>query len=454
MDSGNDLSTETLIVGGGVAGLSAACAIKDKDFILCELSDTLGGSSSATEYNGNKFSQGAHYDLSYPLGYGEEVIGLLEDLDIVSYQDWSKSWSFKDRQHIIFHKSKNRCYDHGQFRHDVLTESASKNEFLNLMQPYLGKMHLPTRLIEDNLRHLDQVTFKNYLESNMVVPVDLMDQLDYHMKDDYGAGSEVVSALAGIHYFMCRPYYEQVVELFSPPEGNYYFIDKMAEQLPKEQLKTQSLVSNIKSRGKGYEVEIIDVEKRQVYKVRCNKLIYAGQKHALKHIYPEVFSRFESNQYSPWMVVNVFCKDNLPMPAFWQNEMLSEDTSFMGFVDSATQQRSDKSNRVLTGYYCLPQNSRKDLLNVTANKSLIVSQTIEKMSAFFKQDVYSLVSEVHIKVMGHAMPIPVPGYLFGKDPTYSNKDNLAFAGVDMGRLPLMYEAMDSGLLASKQLGLS
>ena len=48
------------------------------------------------------------------------------------------------------------------------------------------------------------------------------------------------------------------------------------------------------------------------------------------------------------------------------------------------------------------------------------------------------------------MPIPKPEYLSFKDvPSHSS--NIIFAGVDTGRLPLFYEACDSGIQAGKKL---
>ena len=52
-----------------------------------------------------------------------------------------------------------------------------------------------------------------------------------------------------------------------------------------------------------------------------------------------------------------------------------------------------------------------------------------------------------IKVMGHAMPIPAPGYLL-KDANNASNAEMIYAGVDNGRLPLLYEALDSGLQAA------
>jgi hypothetical protein len=53
--------------------------------------------------------------------------------------------------------------------------------------------------------------------------------------------------------------------------------------------------------------------------------------------------------------------------------------------------------------------------------------------------------------MGHAMPIPTKDYLF-TDKNHQRPDNdFVFAGVDNARLPLLFEAVDSGIEAVKLL---
>ena len=56
------------------------------------------------------------------------------------------------------------------------------------------------------------------------------------------------------------------------------------------------------------------------------------------------------------------------------------------------------------------------------------------------------ITACYINVMGHAMAIPGPGFLFN-DANHQNTE-LAYAGVDNGRLPLLFEALDSGLMAA------
>ena len=90
-----------VVVGGGVAGLSAAYQLRHENMLLFELSDNLGGTSSSSLYEGIPFSQGAHYDLEYPANYGKDTLQVLQELNIIKYQDWKKTWGFVDSEYII-----------------------------------------------------------------------------------------------------------------------------------------------------------------------------------------------------------------------------------------------------------------------------------------------------------------------------------------------------------------
>lgn len=446
------ISIETLVVGGGVAGLSAANELKDRDFLICELSKNFGGTSSSIYKQDVTFAQGAHYDLAYPSNYGQDGIELLQELDLIEFQSWKDSWTFKDREYIVPNPRKNQCFQDGKMRSDVLEDGILKDQFQALLKTYYGKMPMPTTLISDELRQLNDISFYDFLNNNLELTPAFKRGLDYHMLDDWGGTTEQVSALAGIHYFTCRPYETQVVDLFSPPDGNGYFIKKLADRLPQERLLAEHLVKSIRSENDGFSTEVIDIQNKSIKSVKSKNVIYAGQKHALKYIMPEQYPHFEDNSYAPWLVLNFVLDNRLDQKGFWQNEMLMDDETFMGFVDSDMQETGDSQHRVLTAYYCLPPESRSDLKNVESNKEVIVSKTTEYLSQYFDRDIESFIQEVHIKVMGHAMPIPKPGYLFGDKNENRLYQNMTFAGVDNARLPLFFEAMDSGIQAAKLLG--
>lgn len=439
--------TGSVIVGGGLAGLSAAARLKDQDFKLFELSNRLGGTSSAQNHEGVYLSQGAHYDLAYPNTYGEDVLRFLEQLSIIEYEPWKKSWAFKDRQHVIPFTRRQQCYEKGKYRKEVIKEGPLKDLFYALMSNYEGKMHLPTRLIALEDRGLNDISFSAFLQDQLPLNNSFKQQVDYHMLDDWGGTTDQVSALAGIHYFVCRPYLSQSVDLFSPPEGNFYFIRKIAEKVTRDHLFTRHLVHKIEKRASGFEVEVLDLERERRLVVSCEQVIYAGQKHALKYIYPQEALLFNQTQ-TPWMIINFVCKRIPGKFGYWQNEFLGENPSFLGFIDSSVQDQPAQGElRTLTAYYCLKPEDRDYLTTIPEHKEEIVAETLSYIEEMLDEKLD--VKACYIHVMGHAMSIPTPGFLFN-DANDKNAD-LIYAGVDNGRLPLLFEAVDSGLMAAMTL---
>ncbi len=448
--TGNTFSTDYLVVGGGISGLAAACQLRDRDFILCELSAQLGGTSGSESHGGEVFSQGAHYELAYPNYYGVETLNFLDELGIIRYDNLVDAWNFVDRQYLIDADRESQTLTSNGFREELLEPGQLKDNFLKLTLPYLGEMKLPTRIIREDLRSLDEISFYHFLQRNLRLTPSFKQGIDYQMRDDYGADAEAVSALAGIHYYACRPYYTQSVELFSPPEGNFYFVNKMAATLPRERIKTNHLARRVQRDGNGFEVLVMDIENTRIDRYLAKNVIYAGGKHALKYVFPSDAHLFQGNVYAPWLVVNIVLKDNLRAEAFWQNELLGQNPTFMGFVDSASQPRASEA-RVFTAYYCFSPDQRPYLANIKRNAQAIVHKTLETINLYFDCEVSALVEKVYVKALGHAMPVPKPHYLFSDKNAYRREPNLVYAGVDNSRLPLLFEALDSGIQAVKEL---
>ena len=440
--------TETLIVGGGLAGIAAAHTLNNKDYLLLELDDRYGGSSSASNYQGVALSRGAHYDLAYPGYYGVEVLKMFEQLEIIEYQGWNDSWSFKDRQHLIPAARRQQCFQKGKLRKAVIPKTEASHKLMEVLRPFEGRMILPTRLTPVDIQYLDQMTFDTFLnDQNIDADPYFRNLIDYQMLDDYGGTSQQVSALAGIHYYTCRPYQKQHVELFSAPEGNQYFAKKIHQQLSSHKILNQHLVYHIEKQGAGYLVNALDIIQNQRLEIQTDAIVYAGQKHSLPYIAPEIDSPFNENIYAPWMVVNILTKQKPNNFGFWQNEYLDSKSGFLGFIDSSVQYQGNlKGIHCLTGYYCLKPEHRSQLLTVEDHKDRIVNETLTYIRSMVKEPINPEAAFIH--VMGHAMPIPTPNYLF---KTYPEIGNFNFSGVDTGKLPLLFEAIDSGIMAAKSL---
>ncbi|HAI77454.1 MAG TPA: hypothetical protein DCM08_14580 [Microscillaceae bacterium] len=448
---------DVLVVGGGVAGLSAAYALRNTDLLVCELSDRWGGTAGSQAFKGLEMCQGAHYDLTYPDYFGAEAMETLTELNVVKFNTASRRWEFVDKQWIIDDKTESLCYSGGYYREDVLPDSPTLEPFFERINSFIGQMRLPTRLIDPKLHPLNTISFEQYLQKDFVLSDELVRAINYQLMDDFGGQMQEVSALAGIYYYAGRPYFNEQNETFSPPEGNFYFVKKLMNQLPPDKLRLKHLIKKIEKKTDVFEVEIIDVAAKQRQLIQAKAVVYAGQKHALKYVFPQDYKLFEHNQYSPWVVMNFVLHPKADLQGldgiFWQNEVVAGKRPFLGFVDSAAQ-TPQAAYRTLTAYFCFSPQDRGGLLDFEKKANDLANDAAERISSYFKvSKAYfdKQVVKVFVNLMGHAMPIPTTGYLFADKNAQRSEKGMIYAGVDNSRLPLFVEALDSGLEAAKQV---
>jgi hypothetical protein len=441
---------DTLIVGAGISGLAAAVRLGEDDVVICDIGESAGGSSGAQTYEGLAFSQGAHYELEYPHYYGSEALEFLSNLNVIKFNSWRRVWEFTERRFLIDLDRKNRCLIEGKFRSEVLPDDEDTAKFEKLVQRYAGLLPMPTRMIPEKLHSLNEITFEDFLgRHSLLGSPGLIQGVNYRLTDDYGGGMRDVSALAGLHYYQCRPYDTEVVNVFSPPEGNFHFARKMLDQLSPDQILTSHLVKRIHPENREFRVEVIDLNERRRKTFLAKRIVYAGQKHGLKFVLPEEAGLFSGNRYAPWIVFN-FVLDGTVSSEYWQNEMIGHDPHLLGFVNSQAQEQS-REHTVLTAYYCLAGEHRTALVDLERNPRFWVERTLRSIALSLKSDITKQVRKCFIKLHGHAMPIPGPGYLLRDGNLGRKYPNLVYAGVDAGRLPLFFEAVDSGIMAANLL---
>jgi protoporphyrinogen oxidase len=443
--------TDGLIVGGGIAGLSAAVAWagKGKEFILCELSDRWGGTSSSLAYQNLHIAQGAHYELQYPAHFDEKLLQFWENLDVISYNKTTAHWEFEDDKYIIAGDKEGKTWNGKTFREDVLPDTQETKDFLaHIEKHFLGKIKLPTRLISPDLRHLNTITFSAYLQKNLpTLSAELLRAIDYQMLDDYGGTSAQISALAGVYYYGARPYTADENVVFSPPQGNYYFVEKLLANLPTETCLLKRMVMKILPEKNHVLVEVLNFETNTVEIIKARNVIYAGQKHALKYIFSQDFPLFQSTIRAPWMVMNVVLKEKLSKPIYWQNDVIKDNITFLGFVNSLAQ---GEKKQILSAYFCFKSEERQKLADVAEHQKVWANYTLQEIADFYRMSLQELTTQVEhifIHVMGHAMAIPTPHFLWQNLHEKSSDKRIIYAGADVGRLPLMLEACDSGLEA-------
>ncbi|OHX66118.1 FAD-dependent oxidoreductase [Flammeovirga pacifica] len=450
--------TDTLIIGGGIAGLSAAVALEEKDYHIVELSDRWGGTSSAEKYHQNYFAQGAHYDLSYPQKFGTEVLNFLQNQNIIYKK--GEVYHFKDTEFVIPKRDLMLCKYDREYYNNILFNEEEASQFYQLLHQFDDKITLPSRLNDKSLQYLNDITFKEWLlEHNLKFSEIFWEGINYHMLDDYGTTIDEVSAIAGISYYCNRPHEDEWADVFSPPQGNAYFVDKLEEKLPDHKKHLNHLCQNINyvPSEENFLIEMIDFDSQKKQRFKAKNIIYAAPKHTLKYTFREALqSTSNTMETSGWVVVNfVFKKDVDFFGGLWQNENLEQfDGEFLGFVDNITQKKQEQ--RVLTAYYCFAHQQKEKLISIQKTPNLLVRYTLEKIATFLDlktTDITPKIEQSFIHLMGHAMPKIGVGYL-GNDLNINRKfKNFVFAGVDNGRLPFLIEAIDSGIMAVSELKL-
>ena len=445
---------ELLVIGGGVAGVAAYVKAQQegKDVALLETNSYLGGSAGGGNFKSARFAKGAHYDLIYPSYYGKEALDLLQKAHVIEQNEFTSEYHFVDAQYLIDPKKESTCIRFGKRVHEPLSDFDELPIFEKLLQPYLGKMPMPTRLIPQELHALNNLDFHTWLMEQHAFSDELIRAVDYQMVDDWGGTSKEVSAIAGIHYYMCRDY-SQSPELLSPPEGNLYFVEKLLGLSGYQNIHLNTLAAHIQETENGFEVKAYNFEKDQVELFKVKQIVYAGQKHSLQYVFPKVHRPELMANASAWVSINFV----YPRPkekvknVFWQNDFIGENKNFMGFSDSRAQFDYIEKYDVLTAYYCFAPNEREKLIDFEKDPSEIIEQTIVYLKESLGENYPKKLKYVNVNILGHAMPLPKPGYLLNDWNQNRPIQNFTYAGVDTGNLPLFFEALDSGIQAVKAL---
>ena len=425
-------STQVVIAGGGVAGLAAARALRQRgieDFVMLELEDSAGGNSRDGVLAGIACPLGAHY-LPVPGDNAREVQDLLEELGL--RQRVAGRWTYDERH--LCHSPQERLFFAGQWQEGLLpvqgvgTQTLSQYRRFAALVAQAGKaarFTIPASKVPIAPAHraLDAITFVAWLNQAQLIDAHLRWYLDYCCRDDYGAGIATVSAWAGIHYFASRHGFHAPGEedgerdaVLTWPEGNGWLARQLAAPLARR-LHTGQVVTRIAQGRHGVQVEAFNVLTQAVERWQAAHCIVALPVFVAARVVenPGELLRQAAGRtrYAAWLVANLHLREPLAdrpgaAPA-WDNVI--HGAPGLGYVD-ARHQRLDPTPgaTVLTWYRPLggEGRSRQQLLKApwqTWREAMLAELSVAH------PDLPSKATRIELTRYGHAMAIPVPGNL-------------------------------------------
>jgi monoamine oxidase len=405
---------DVVIVGGGVAGLSAAYFLRGKDWLLLEKEDHFGGNAYEEEYDGQPFATGSAY--AYHGDEGDQLaseIGLklpmvnMPDPTLVNKTYVPDTWKTGITQ-LPYPKAVVASFV--KFREDVM------------------KMKISERMAE-----LDALPFSQFTAG---YAPEVQQWWDIFGPSNWGATTPDTSAFVGLY---------NANDIFTGGDGKRAILPgglgcithKLVEVLqPKYK---ERMVGNAAVVGVVHEKDAVNVTyflNGELTTVAAKAVLICTPKHITSRIVQglpaEQRTAMRRTRFAPYPVVNLI----FDRPVYNRGyDNWCPGTSFTDFIVADWTVRNDpgykQKNNILTFYTPLREEFRSTLLDEADCKTLAarVLTDFQKVLPEFNVDPI----EVRIYRRGHPMFMSVPGqYTKNRIAAAHPMDRIYFGGNDSG----------------------
>jgi len=365
---------QTIIVGGGIAGLTAAYELKEHDIKVLEKGPGVGGRIWEGEHQGYSYAKGAEY-LGEPWGPLEQVIEEY-DLELIEVPYPSSCYynpNVPNHEHIkIFNGEDGAAFMHvmedggGQVALDTYNRFTS--EAAALYRKVLAAGEYPTEFdMESPLADLDDVTMREWFEKRGFGST-YQSLWNSQARGLYGANMDDVSILMAIsemgwEYSETEPidmpgesWNEYEYELY---ETGVFTFENGISEIPAaiaadlgDRIVVNAEVIEVSKRDDAYIVKYREKNKNTVT-LRSNSVIMAVPAPVAVKIAPTLItgekrSLLENVEYSDYITVNLFSEE--PIQDFTFDLSLPGDYFVTDFYDSLWVQKKVKPDHPLNDH--------------------------------------------------------------------------------------------------------
>jgi glycine/D-amino acid oxidase-like deaminating enzyme len=463
-----------VIVGGGVAGLTAAWRLRNSGFthfVLIELESAPGGTSRSGANRLISFPWGAHY-IPAPMKENTALISLLDEMGVVEGKDQhgepiiAEQFLCRDPEERVFYKGRwyEGLYLHAGESEDDKQQFEKFNAELDrwvMWRDGKGRraFTLPVSACSDDaeVTSLDRVSMSEWMNVRGFTSPRLRWWVDYACRDDYGMTLEQTSAWAGLFYFCSRVLAPKTESqsLITWPEGNGRLVQHLFEKA-KANIQLDRAAVELIPVNDGVDVVTLDREGRNPRGFHAKRVIFAAPQFMARYIVrpyrdnpPPHIAEFH---FGAWMVANLALRDR-PKPGSPRDFPLAWDNVFyespsLGYVVATHQRGLDRGPTVLTYYYPLCDEdarvARTRLLDTDwRGWAEVALADLSRAHA----DIRSLVERLDVMRWGHAMIRPRTGFMWGQARREAAKPfrSIHFAHSELSGVALFEEAFDVGL---------
>ncbi|QDV06720.1 hypothetical protein Poly30_22350 [Planctomycetes bacterium Poly30] len=470
-----------LVIGGGVAGLSAAWRLARsgvEDIAIVELGGDLGGTSRGGSMPSAKGGAlrcpyGAHY-LPQPRTSQRALAAFLKDAGLSTGETPDGRVAFPDR--LFVRDPAERIGALGYFEEGLWLRSgvhpeddASLDRFEALMEGFMrvdgeGRrlFDLPLRQSSLEARSLDAMSAAEWASQNGFDSDRMRWYLEYATRDDLGAALQDTSAWALVHYFTARADYrtKESAEYLTWPDGNARLVRGL-EELVGPALKgrrTGEVAVSVSPGAEGAAAVTMNAATGEATFWTADAIVVATPQFVTQRLLREDPARAEraAFRYSPWLVANLHLSErpeSRGFPYAWDSVLHGSPS--LGYVDAGHQlDRADELDTVWTWYLPVIDSDER-----AAREALLARPFESWRDAILADlrvahpDIDEVVTRIDVWRWGHAMVKPTPGTMWSglRERAAEPLGRVHFAHSDLSGIALFEEANWQGTRAAEAI---
>lgn len=434
-DSIRDIEkTRVVVVGAGIAGITAAYELRSYKPVMLDQGLRFGGNAQGESWRGTDYSTAAAYfcgqDADSPILKFYQEIGI------------DKIWRTKKEEDPVVLKGKRYTnFWKGE------TAPEAKEQFLKLKKYFEdvneeneGQIYpeIPPANEEvlQRLKQLDQVTFRTHLEEVLGSKLHphIETALEHYCWSTFACTLDQMSAAGGIN-----AYAAEFGEIYVLPGGNGAIAEaalkKMTETVPLSHFRPRALVFDVQVNRQGVLVSYVNHQGKpakiqaEVAILGCPKFVV---KKILRDIEPERMKAIEQLNYNAYLVANVLVDQAYSGDEFYDCYLLGNGTFDGTDMEKATDEQGITD--VIYGSYARPDTTaagrpRHTVLTLyrgfpysDGRWNMYVDSAFDKYYRQFERQIKeeilpqlkldrSKIVDIRIARWGHPMPIQTPGLI-------------------------------------------